>query len=135
LSTVLSPIRQDHLVTILRVFHCIAVERIQIQFSTNCPNNSTRWHLQLFVPHFLLLFINHSLAKLRSFPSDLNKKFLAAIKFLPITTSCMLSAKTYSKPLMTNKMATEKFIYANLPMHHSHQQRFHKSNHNQDPTA
>jgi hypothetical protein len=32
-------------------------------------------------------------------------------------------------------MATEKFLYANLHMHHSHQQRYHKSNHNQASMA
>jgi hypothetical protein len=32
-------------------------------------------------------------------------------------------------------MATEKFLYANLPMHHSHQQCYQKSNHNQASTA
>jgi hypothetical protein len=130
---VLSPIHQGRLVTILRVFHCITVGCIQIKFSTNCPNNPTQWHHQMFLPHFLLLFINHSLAKLRSFLSDLIKKFLTAIKLLPIAMPCMLSTKTYFKPLTTNKMATEKFLYANLPIHHSHQQRYHKSNHNQTP--
>jgi hypothetical protein len=50
---------------------------------------------------FPSLFKNHSLAKLCVFPSNLIKKFLTAIKVLPITTSSMLLTKTCHKSLMT----------------------------------
>jgi hypothetical protein len=43
--------------------------------------------------------------------------------------------KDIFQAIMTNKMATENFLYANLHMHHSHQQRCHKSNHNQASMA
>jgi hypothetical protein len=56
-------------------------------------------------------FKDHSLAKLRSFPLNLIKKFLVAIKDLPITISGMLPTKTRHKSLTANTMANYKFFY------------------------
>jgi hypothetical protein len=60
--------------------------------------------------HFLLLFKKHSLAKLRSFPSNLIKKSPVAIKVLLIATSSMLPTKTCHKSLTINTMANYKFL-------------------------
>jgi hypothetical protein len=59
--------------------------------------------------HFLL-FKNHSLANVRSFPLNLIKKVLVSIKVLPIAMFGMLQTKTCHKSLMTNTMANYKFL-------------------------
>jgi hypothetical protein len=60
---------------------------------------------------FSSFFEDHSLAKLRSFPLNLIKKFLVAIKVLPITMPDMLPTKTHHKSLTANTMANYKFFY------------------------
>jgi hypothetical protein len=48
LPMVLPLVCQGHLMTILQVFQCIAVGRIQIQLSLDCPKNPTRWSFNYF---------------------------------------------------------------------------------------
>jgi hypothetical protein len=93
---VLSPIRQGLIVLIVQVVQSSIMLK-QIQLSLNCPKNSTRWHLQMFLTHMLLSFIHHPLPKLISFSSNLIKKFLVTLERLLVTPSCMLSIERFNR--------------------------------------
>jgi hypothetical protein len=107
---VLSPIRQGLIVLIVQVIHSSIVLK-QIQLSLNYPNNSTQWHLQMFLTYLLLSFIYHHLLKLISFSSNLIKKFFMILEHLPVEPSCMLTIERFNRNHHNQSMSIETTYY------------------------